>query len=420
MSTSGRGVMRVSLMRTTDAVATSITTIALPLLILSTTGSSTLTGMAFVLEWLPRLLAFSIGGYLIDRYGADRVFRSATAARATVLAAAAGVLCDLPDTGTTVTAVVMALGALSGLLSQVSFVAIETFGLYTSRASGDQAHRVQIAIDQGALLSGPVMAALLLMAGPEVMLLVTAALSTVAACSAESHTDAASPLGVSRSFAVSPRLRAGRSTMRGLPALGWLVSGLMASNLALAATQANSPTAVLHDLGGSPLTVGVVWSAAGVACLAAVAASRRAIDRLGLWLVGATGAAMAGSACLAAGLAPGLEAYAGTISVLMVGESTLTLVLHTLRARLVPARAYGSVLSATTVLLVLPLPVAGVLVTALPALALPALLLACAVLQGLAMTAAVRGLWRHRASYAPAQPVVYIAPTAVALPVPRH
>ncbi|MFB6887172.1 MFS transporter [Streptomyces noursei] len=419
MSPSGRGVMRVSLIRATDAVATSITTTALPLLILTATGSSTLTGMAFVLEWLPRLLAISIGGHLIDRYGADRVFRGATAARATVLAAAAGVLCDLPDTGATATAVVMALGALSGLLSQTSFVAIETLGSYASRAAGDQTHRVQIVIDQGALLSGPVLAALLLLAGPEVMLLVTAALSAVAACSTVSHTDVASPLGVSRSFAVS-RLRAEWSTGGGLPALGCLASGLMASNLALAATQASSPTTVVHGYDGSPLTAGVVWSAVGVACLAAVAASRWAIDRFGRWPVSAIGAAMACSACLAAGLAPGLAEYAVTISVLMVGEGALTLVLRTLRARLVPARGYGSALSATIVVLVLPVPVAGVLATALPAPALPALLLACAVLQGVAVSAALPGLWRHRASSAPAQPVVHTAPTAVALPVPRH
>ncbi|MFD3424332.1 MFS transporter, partial [Streptomyces decoyicus] len=86
-----RVVMPTAVMRASDAVATSITTTALPLLILTTTGSAALTGLAFVLEWLPRLLAFTIGGPLVDRYGADRVFRAATATRATLLATAAAV-----------------------------------------------------------------------------------------------------------------------------------------------------------------------------------------------------------------------------------------------------------------------------------------------------------------------------------------
>ncbi|MFJ8676781.1 MFS transporter [Streptomyces sp. NPDC093589] len=398
-----RVVMQTSFMRGSDALATSITTIAIPLLVLTTTGSAALTGLAFVLEWLPRLLAFSIGGPLVDRFGADRVFRLATAARATLLAAAGGVLSDLPATGTATTAVVMTIGALSGLLSQSSFVAVETFGAAASRAAGNQAHRVQsvqISIDQGALLIGPLLAGLLLTQGPVVMLLVAAGLSTAAACSTIRCDDTLSPAGVSGPFMVLSGLRSGWRTVRSVPALGWLVLGLVASNLALAVTQASSPITVLHHFGGSSLTAGAVWSAAGVVSLAAVAASRRAIDRFGLWSVGATGAVMACSACLAVGFAPALDLYAVTIGVLMAGEGALTVVLRTLRARLIPASAFGSALSVTIVLVVIPMPVAGALVAALPAPALPTLLLSCAVLQGLAMTAAFRGLWRHRSSYA--------------------
>ncbi|WP_405814471.1 hypothetical protein [Streptomyces sp. NBC_01390] len=66
----------------------------------------------------------------------------------------------------------------------------------------------------------------------------------------------------------------------------------------------------------------------------------------------------------------------------MAGEGALTVVLRTLRPRLTPAAAFGSTLSVTIVLVVLPMPVAG---------ALPGLLLACAVLQGAAVALAFRG-----------------------------
>ncbi|MFD4475835.1 hypothetical protein ACFWPU_06935 [Streptomyces sp. NPDC058471] len=90
-----------------------------------------------------------------------------------------------------------------------------------------------------------------------------------------------------------------------------------------------------------------------------------------------------------------------TIAVLMAGEGAATAALRTLRARLIPAPVFGSTLSVTSVLVVVPMPVAGALVAALPADALPGLLLTCAVLQGAAMALAFRGLWHHRASYAP-------------------
>ncbi|MFD3424239.1 MFS transporter, partial [Streptomyces decoyicus] len=336
------------------------------------------------------------------------------------LASAAAVVSALPVTGTATTVVVMTVGALSGLLSQSSFVAIETFGSHASRSAGDQAHRVQglqIAIDQAALLIGPLLAGLLLTAGSEVMLLVAAGASTAAACSTVPYDGPSSPAGVSGPFMVLSGLRSGWRTVRSVPALSWLVLGLAASNMALAVTQASSPITVLHHYGGSSLTAGAVWSAAGVVSLGAVAASRRAIDRFGLWPVGVTGATLACGACLAVGLAPNLGLYAVTIGVLMAGEGALIVVLRTLRARLIPASAFGSALSVTIVLVVIPMPVAGLLVAALPTPALPALLLSCAVLQGVAMTAAFRGLWLHRASYTPSSsPPSPGPPAAVALP----
>lgn len=393
---------RPPLMRAADAVATAVTTYAVPLLVLTTTGSTALTGVAFLLEWLPRLAAFTIGGPLVDRHRADIVFRAATTGRGLLLAAAALTLLALPADGTAATATVMAVGALSGLLAQTSFVAVETLGAQASRAAGAHAHRVQsvqISIDQGALLIGPLLAGLLLLAGPSTLLAVVAALSISAALLTEPVPGTSvSGNGPDRQ-SVAASLRTGWRTVRAIPALGWLVTGLIASNLAVAVAQASAPITVLHTYGASSLAVGAVWSAAGVVALGAVAASRRLIDHHGLWPVGAAAAATACLACFATALAPGLSSYAVTIGVLMAGEGALTVVLRTLRARLIPAAVFGGTLSVTIVLIVIPMPVAGALVAALPAGRLPALLLICSAAQAFAMAVAFRGLWRHRASY---------------------
>lgn len=406
------GPVRSSFMRASDALATQVATYAIPLLILTTTGSTALTGIAFILEWLPRLTAFAVGGPLVDRYRTDRVFRAATVGRAFLTAGAAVALCVLPASGTASTVVVMTVGAATGLLAQVSFIAVETIGAQASRRAAAQAHRVQsvqIGIDHGALLVGPLLGGILLLGGPAVLLAVVAALSAAAAVSArQDSTNHAVDMGHGAA-AVLTGLSTGWRTVRGIPALAWMVAGLVASNLALAVTQASAPIIVVTGFGRSSLAVGAMWSTAGVVALGVVAASRKVIDRWGLWPVGAAAAATACVGCLVGALAPDFVTYAAGIGVLMAGEGALTVVLRTLRARLIPAAVFGSTLSVTIVLIVVPMPVAGALVAVLPPTSLQALLLACALLQGVVMAFAFRGLWRHRTSYALPHPSVQLA-----------
>lgn len=392
---------RLTLMRASDALATNVLMYAIPLLVLTTTGSTSLTGVAFLMEWLPRLAAFTIGGPLVDRYRADRVFRAATAVRSLLLITAAAALALLPGSGALTTATVMAAGAISGLLAQAAFLAVETIGAATSRKAGEQAHRVQsvqIGIDQSALLVGPLLGGLLLLLEPSCLMAVVAVLSLAAMLATTWQTDEPFAPSVMPPSVLS-QLRTGWCTVLAIPALTCLVAGLIASNLAIAVAQASAPITVLQGFGGSSLTVGAVWSAAGVLSLTAVAASRYLVDRYGLWPVGAFAAGTACVACFAIALAPELVSYAVAIGVMMAGEGALTVVLRTLRARLIPRAVFGSTLSVTIVLVVIPMPLAGALVALLPASALNSLLLICAVVQGLAMALAFRGLWRHRTSY---------------------
>ncbi|MEV1040449.1 MFS transporter [Streptomyces sp. NPDC050204] len=408
---------RPSMMRASDALATDVLMYAIPLLVLTTTGSASLTGVAFLLEWLPRLVAFTVGGPLVDRFRADRVFRAASTARALLLVTAALALALLPGSGVLTTTVVMAVGALSGFLAQASFVGVETIGAEVSRAAGHQAHRVQsvqIGIDQGALLVGPLLGGLLLLAGPVFLLVTVGCLSLTSTFA----TAGLSPELVRQTApvqSVAASLGTGWRTVCAIPALAWLVAGLSVSNFATGLAQASAPISVMHNFGASSLTVGAIWSAAGLVALTTVAASRRLIDRFGLWAVGAAGATTACVSSLGVALAPELNSYAVTIGVMMAGEGALTVVLRTLRARLIPPSVFGSTLSVTIVLIVLPMPIAGALVAVLPVTSLPTVLLACAVVQGIALALAFRGLRRHRASYTlPSTPDTPLAP----LPLP--
>ncbi|MCZ4102907.1 MFS transporter [Streptomyces sp. H39-C1] len=382
------GLLRgIYLPRTVEALASAMATYGIPLLVLTTTGSAALTGLAFALEWVPRLAAFGWAGAVVDRRGASVVFFLASLSRALALAAGAVILV-LHPAGTVASVSVMALAATTGALTEFSYIAAETAGAGASRRAGARAHRVQaglLGIDQTANLAGPAAAGLLLLAGPPQMLTVITVFSTLAALLAlrtppSPVTPARAPRGNR-----SAGLLAGWRTIRSLPALGWLVAGLTVSNLATGLLQAAGPVIVVNHFGQPVTAVGLVWSAAAAATLLSVALCRFAIDRLGLWPVGATCAALASLACLAAGQAPDYFSYLVLVAVLMAAEGGLAVVLRTLRSRLIPPNRFGSTLSATILILLLPFPIAGVLTALTPPDALGPVITACAVLQALGL-----------------------------------
>ncbi|ANZ13411.1 MFS transporter [Streptomyces noursei] len=397
----------IAALRTTDALATAIATYGIPLLVLTTTGSSTLTGLAFVVEWGPRLTAYAIGGSALDAFRTITLLRLTSVTRAALLTAAAATLSALAPAGPAATAVVLATGATSGILGQISFMGTETLGAHLTRQAAHDGHRIQacqVAIDQAALLAAPLLGSLLLLASPQALLVAVALLSALAALTTTLVQDTTADAPPPKRTSVVAGLVTGYRTVRAIPALTWLVIGLMASNFAVGAFQASSPITLLDTFGRSSLQTGAVWSAAGVASLVTLSLCGRAVDRWGLWPVGAAAAAAACLACLTAAVAGTFALYAVSVAVLMGAEGATTVVLRTLRARLIPQDLFGVTFAATAVLVVVPMPVAGLMVAAVPAPSLPALLLAAAALQAFAMTAALIGLWRHRDSYTPPAP----------------
>ncbi|MER5786401.1 MFS transporter [Streptomyces mobaraensis] len=375
----------VYLPRTADAAAFAMTTYGIPLLVLATTHSAALTGLAFALEWIPRLSAFALAGAMVDRYGTTRVLRYASVARALVALAAALAL-PAHSTGPGATATVMVLAAVTGVLTEFSYIAAETAGAAASREAGDGAHRVQtvlLGIDQVATLAGPALAALLLQhTGAFGMLATLACFSLAAAVLAPRrlHQPAEEPASVMTG------LRAGWETLRSLPALAWLVTGMTLASLGVGLMQAAAPVIVVQQLGHSSASVGLIWSAAALASLLAIAVCRRAIDRYGLWAVGATSAALVAGAGLAVAAAHTYTAYLILIAVLMAGEGGMSVVLRTLRSHLIPPDVFGATLGLTILIFLLPFPLAGLLVALTPAPALTSVATACAVIQALGLT----------------------------------
>ncbi|WP_128379390.1 MFS transporter [Streptomyces cavernae] len=386
----GSLLRRVYAPRAFDALAFSMATYAMPLLVLATTNSASLTGLAFALEWIPRVAAFGLAGDLVDRRGAAVVCFVASLTRGLLVAAGTAVLIVLPQ-GTAETVTVMALAAATGALTQFSFIANEAVGAIVSRRAETKAHRVQsvlIGIDQTATLTGPVLGGVLLLAGPSRMLAVLSALSFLAAALALQTPP--TPLRSAQGGA-SQRgdgLKVGWLTLRALPVLSWLVAGLAISNLALALLQSASPIIVVERFGLSTAAVGTLWSAAAASTLLAVAACRIALNRLGLWGVGVVCSTVAAAACLALSQAPTYTTYAVLMALFMAGDGGLTVVLRTLRSLLIPPAVFGSTLSLTILLLLLPFPIAGIMVALTPPSALDHVIAVCGALQAVALALA--------------------------------
>ncbi|ALO99778.1 Integral membrane protein [Streptomyces hygroscopicus subsp. limoneus] len=393
-------VRGVYLPRLADTLASSMATYGIPLLVLATTKSSSLTGIAFIMAWAPRLCTFALAGLAVDRFGPVRVFRLAATARALVAALAVPALATADDT--TTPGLVMLLAACAGCLTQFSFIAAESVGAVTSRDAGDAAHRVQsvlLGIDQAAALAGPAAGGLLLQwAGFSGMLTAIAGLSVVsAAITPRMHRPPAQP-----GEATGPAAggwRTGWATLRALPALAWLVVGLALSNLALGLLEAATPVIVVQQLGRSSAMVGLVWSCAAGASLLAVATSRVAIDRWGLRGVGRCAALVTVVPCFLIAHTRSYLVYLVLIAVFMAGDSVLAVVLRTLRSHLIPAEVFGSTLSVTVLILLAPYPVAGILMALIAPTALHTTITVCAALQcvglAFAFTRGTRSRPRH-------------------------
>ncbi|GAA2440236.1 MFS transporter [Streptomyces glaucus] len=386
----------VYLPRLADAVASSMATYTVPLLVLGTTDSSSLTGVAFVLAWGPRLCTFGLAGSAVDRLGAGRVFRMAACARAVVVGLAAPVLLLVGDTAAAV--VVMLLAACTGFLTEFSYIAAESVGAVASREAAGGAHRVQsvlLGIDQAAALIGPAAGGVLLQWGGSSGML--AAISGLSILSAVITPHIRQPVPEATPSLLRG-LRSGWSTLRALPMLAYLVAGLALSNLALGVLQAATPVVLMKQLGQSSASVGLVWSAAAAASLLAVAGARIAIDRWGLVRTGRVASLITVAPCFALAHADSYPAYLLLIAVFMAGDSALAVVLRTLRSSLIPAEVFGSTLSLTVLILLLPFPLAGVVMAAVAPADLDAVITACAVLQCLGLALAFVRAGRLRPS----------------------
>ncbi|UTH76524.1 MFS transporter [Chromobacterium sp. IIBBL 290-4] len=129
---------------------------AIPLIVFRTTGSAAMSGLAFLCEWLPRVLSLPVAGALSDKMGGRRVYLFADGIRAAACLLAALTLAAWPERSFALCAMLMAVCA--ACYAQ-AFIALEsTIPRLVSPERMPKAQSLLQAMDYSSSLLGPALA----------------------------------------------------------------------------------------------------------------------------------------------------------------------------------------------------------------------------------------------------------------------
>ncbi|MCC3767314.1 MFS transporter [Streptomyces sp. UNOC14_S4] len=206
---------------------------AVPLIVYAATGSVSLSGLAFMIEWLPRLVSLPFAGVLSDRFGGRRIYAASDSVRAVACFGAVLAVLHWPGHTFALTAVLMALCAFC---YAQSFIALETtVPELVPEADLAKAQSLLQMINNGSSVFGPALGgALLFWAAPTQLLWVVGAMFAVSACSVVTLKELGTPSAKRArdpERSVARELRAGVRGLVAAPVLLSLVGLGMVVNL---------------------------------------------------------------------------------------------------------------------------------------------------------------------------------------------
>ncbi|MCW2505720.1 MAG: putative arabinose efflux permease, family [Actinomycetia bacterium] len=335
---------------------------AIPLLVLKTTGSASLTGLAFAIEWLPRVLFLPIAGVLADRIGGYRLYLVSDCVRA-LLATAAFVLVVAWPSGSFVTLSVLAAGM--SLAGAQAYVAMETS--LPRFVPDSQMVRAQATIqgsEQASAVLGPALAAVLAaVLDTSDLLLITGgvfALTAANVLSLRSRLRAEETGGDRPTVrAVIDGIREGAATLRGLPAMIGLVGLTMMVNLMVGVGVATAAAITTRTFGKPDSYFGTLSTTAAVLSLATFFVVPKLARKAGSFpaILGSFGLICAGG--IAVSQASGFWSFAAGYAVLVGTVGVLNVFIRAERIRRIPREHLGKTIGLVILLNQASLPVAG-------------------------------------------------------------
>lgn len=245
-----------------------VTFIAVPWLVLDTTGSAARTGVVAFAEMLPYVLASALGGPVVDRRGSWRASVVADGASVAVVS----LVPVLYRTGLLPLETLLAVIAVAGALRGFGDIAKGALFPSTIEASGVDMTR-SIALHDGigrlSFLSGGALGGVLIAwLGPADALIVDAASFAIAAGLVGLAVRVAVTPSVGGGERYATALRAGLQHVRRDRLLCWIVVAVMATNLLDQAYLGVLIPVWVHDVLHSPSDLGVMLGAFGAGAVA--------------------------------------------------------------------------------------------------------------------------------------------------------
>jgi MFS family permease len=368
---------------------------AIPLAVFKSTGSVMWSAVAFVVEWLPRIVFFPLGGFVADRWRPRRLFMTVEWGRAAVLLALVALITwhdDIAFVALTVTS------ALLSIAYVLTFVATEAM-LPRNLAPHElpRAHSLLQGVEQTSQVLGPALAAAVVAWGSlHDLLLLAAGLFAAAGLL----------MALLRTADVAPAAGTGLSALLASNRSAWhvllqhkvlfLLSGLTWTvNLIYGAALVLSAPIVVKSFGLADGWFGALQTSAAVVTIVVFAFVPRTIARFGLPAVGAVSFALMILSGLLLALSGSYGVYLVGYVLLMTFDGVFSVYIRTVRGLVIPKEHLGKTTGLIGLMNMCSIPMAGVLVSVLSARHTPfeifGLLFGLAV--GVALVLLVVGRW---------------------------
>lgn len=344
--------------RGTAILGDQLVTFFVPVAVFAATRSVSISGLAFLIQWLPRIISMPLSGVLVDRFPQRRQLVVVDAVRAVVLLIAA--------LSGSVPVMVIASGVAT-LCNGHSTVAVET--LLGREVRQDQYTRMQSrfqAVQQLMTILGPTLGGLLLLIGsPWIGLTCIAGVFLLAAIwtglgfrtmGVQTFTVPGEPF--------SQQLRTGFTTVRRLPAVVLLIGITIAVNLTGSFALAALPSILIGSLDQPESIVAIVSAGATILSLiAALIAGKITRTRKVEILVPLMAILLIASAATMP-FASELALMAVAYAFWSAGVTVFAIWMRTWRVRLIPSERLGAALGVFSSLILVTAPIAGVVLSA--------------------------------------------------------
>lgn len=340
---------------------------AVPLAILKSTGSVKYSAMAFIIEWLPRVIFFPLAGFVADRIKPRHIFFGVELGRASVLVIAVLLMAS----GTV--GPFLALSFMMAFLSigyVLNFVGTEAFlPRHLAVADLTKAHTMLQGVDQVTMVVGPALAvAVSVYSGINTLLILGAMLFAASAINLFSLK--AKPVAAGKKFSMAVLIASHATALKVLTenkilfylsALTWVVNLVYGTALVVSA-------AVIIKVFLLPESYfGVLQTVAAVTSIVTFGFVPRFAAKFGLSTLGIIAfCGMIFSGLLLA-LSGRYEIYLIGYAALMAFDGAFNVYIRTLRSQIIPSEHLGKTTGLIALLNMCSIPMSAVAVTLLSA-----------------------------------------------------